>query len=725
MRTVLIIVLSLFFSQLWGQTHWESIVTESDEFKYQLPLTEPTEDWTVLNYDDQNWKSGNGGFGYGDNDDNTIIASTKSVFLRKEFTIPATLQLYNLVLDIDYDDAFVAYLNGVEIARSGNLPDGKPGINANVSVDHEAMIYTGGQAERFTVDPELINAGANVLAVHILNVSLTSSDLSSRIFLNAEIDGTEIIFNELPEWFQQPVTYTSSNLPIIKINTQGKIIVDEPKIMAIMQVINNASGINHFNDTSYEYDGYIGIEIRGNTAQMFPKKSYTVETRLSDGANYNVSLMGLPAENDWVLHGPYSDKSLMRNALAYTIGSGMENGWHPRTRFVELEINGEYRGVYLFVEKIKIDKNRVDIATLKPEDVSGDELTGGYIISIDRDQEGSWNSPFMGRTGSVDVPFSYVDPKYDELAPVQREYIRQYITEFEYALHGNNFKDPELGYRAYIDVETFVDYFIITELSRDLDGYRVSVYFHKDKDSKGGKLKMTPFWDYNICFGNANFFSAGSPIGWASDGIGAGDWYEIPFWWDRFREDPYFETVLKYRWEELRKQVLHKSTINNFITSTSDQLKDAQARNFQKWNVLNNWVWPNNYVGGTYLNEVDYLRNWIFDRIDWLDEQIDMIEPSFTTGNELVLTDDPDPLVYPNPFSNKFTVEIDLPDYAELDIVVENLLGQLVCRKTSTAVAGKQTIEFTYDELGQSGNMFIYTILKDGQRIKSGLIAHQ
>lgn len=725
MRTVLIIVLSLFFSQLMGQTHWESIVTESDEFKYQLPQTEPTEDWTALNYNDQNWKSGNGGFGYGDNDDNTIIASTKSVFLRKEFTIPATLQLYNLVLDIDYDDAFVAYLNGVEIARSGNLPDGKPGINANVSVDHEAMIYTGGQAERYTVNTELINAGVNVLAVHILNVSLASSDLSSRIFLNAEIDGTEIIFNELPEWFQQPVAYTASNLPIIKINTQGKTIVDEPKIMAIMQVINNASGINHFNDTSYEYDGYIGIEIRGNTAQMFPKKSYTVETRLSDGSNNNVSLLGLPAENDWVLHGPYSDKSLMRNALAYTIGSGMENGWHPRTRFVELEINGEYRGIYLFVEKIKIDKNRVDIATLKPEDISGDELTGGYIISIDRDQEGSWNSPFMGRTGSVDVPFSYVDPKYDELAPVQREYIKQYITEFEYALHGNNFKDPELGYRAYIDVETFVDYFIITELSRDLDGYRVSVYFHKDKDSKGGKLKMTPFWDYNICFGNANFFSAGSPIGWASDGIGAGDWYEIPFWWDRFREDPYFETVLKYRWEELREQVLHKSSINSFITSTYNQLKDAQARNFEKWNVLSTYVWPNNYVGGTYLNEVDYLRNWIFDRIDWLDEQIDKIEPSFTTSDELVFSNDPEPLVYPNPFSNKFTVEIDSPDYAELDIVVENLLGQLVCRKTSTAVAGKQTIEFTYDELGQSGNMFIYTLLKDGQRIKSGLIAHQ
>ncbi len=573
LRIQFIVILILCFSQIKGQSHWESIITETDEFKYYLPKEEPTRDWTALNFDDQDWESGNGGFGYGDNDDNTVIAATKSLFLRKEFSIPSSVIIHDLILDIDYDDAFVAYLNGFEIGRSGNLPVGEFGIDANVSPDHEAQMYSGGLPERFFVYPGLINKGTNILAVHVLNTNVGSSDMSARIYLHAKIEGDEIIFSEVPDWFREPVRYSSADLPIIKINTFGGTIVDEPKIMAKMQVINNSNGVNRFDDTNYEYNGYIGIEIRGNTAQMFPKKSYTVETRFSDGSNNNVSLLGMPEENDWVLHGPFSDKSLMRNALAYKIGNAMGNGWHPRTRFVEVEINGEYRGVYLFTEKIKIDKNRVDIATLKPEDNSGDELTGGYIISIDRDQEGSWNSPFYGRTGSVDVPFSYVDPKYDELTFQQRNYIREHIIDFEYALHGKNFKDPDLGYRAYIDVESFVDYFIITELSRDLDGYRVSVYFHKDKDSKGGKLNMTPFWDYNICFGNANFFSAGNPIGWASDGIGAGDWYEIPFWWDRFREDPYFETVLKYRWEELREQVISKNTINNYIDSCHFFLK--------------------------------------------------------------------------------------------------------------------------------------------------------
>jgi hypothetical protein len=307
-----------------------------------------------------------------------------------------------------------------------------------------------------------------------------------------------------------------------------------------------------------------------------------------------------------------------------------------------LVINNEYRGVYLLAEKIKIDKNRVDIAKLQPTDTLGDELTGGYIVSIDRDQEGSWNSPFMGRTGSVDVPFSYVDPKYDELSTKQRDYIRDYITEFEYALDGDDYLDPEVGYRSYINIGSFIDYFIITELSKDLDGYRVSVFFHKDKDSKDGRLTMTPFWDYNICFGNANFFEAGNTNGWASDGIGAGDWYEIPFWWDKFQTDPYFNSLLKYRWQELRRKVLSTEALNEFIDSNAMLLENAQARNFYKFNILDSYVWPNNYVGGSYENEVAYLKNWLSNRILWIDTQMETIDPimlSYSTIETLSASD--------------------------------------------------------------------------------------
>ncbi|MBN2762967.1 MAG: CotH kinase family protein [Bacteroidales bacterium] len=637
MKIIFIFILSLvsvMFAR--GQKHWESLIIETDSFKYFDAATEPPGEWMQLEFDDSSWDSGIGGFGYNDGDDNTIIPnSTASIYLRKVVNIPSDVSVNQLILDIDFDDAFVAYINGTEVARSQNLQPGTPARVGSVTSDHEAQLYAGGLPERIILEPSVLNEGDNILAVHVMNISTSSSDFSARIFLSAELNADHVLFHTLPDWFQEPVSYVSSNLPIIKINTQGGTIVDEPKIMAKMQVINNAEGINRFDDTEYEYDGYIGIEIRGNTAQMFEKKSYTVETRLSTGENNNVKLLGMPEENDWVFHGPYSDKSLMRNALAYFIGKSMDNGWHPRTRFVELEINNEYRGVYLVAEKIKIDKNRVDIATLQPTDIEGNELTGGYIISIDRDQPGSWNSPFMGRTGSVDVPFSYVDPKYDELTTEQRNYIRNYITDFEYALHGNNYQNPELGYKAYIDIVSFIDYFIITELSKDLDGYRVSVFFHKDKDSKDGRLKMTPYWDYNICFGNANFFSAGNPEGWASDGIGAGDWYEIPFWWDKFRTDPYFESLLRYRWTELRKDIINTTTINQFIDSVSDMLRMAQERNFEKFKILNTYVWPNNYIGGTYELEVEYLKNWINQRITWLDQQMAKIMPSNFSLSEI------------------------------------------------------------------------------------------
>ncbi len=715
---LLILIISMSVS---GQTHWESIVKESDLFSYLVPNAIPESGWIQLDFDDSSWESASGGFGYGDNDDNTYVKSTTSIYLRKIFTIPADLVVKKLCLDIDYDDAFIAWLNGKEIARSPNLPSGTPGLTAQLTTDHEAQLYSGGVPDRFMLSPEDLATGDNILSVQVLNWSTTSSDMSARVFLNAEINGATIVYSELPDWFVLPVAAFESNLPIVVINTEGRTIPDEPKIMAKMQVIDNLNGINSLSDTEFTYDGSIGIEIRGNTSQMYPKKSYTVETRFSDGSNNNVELLGFAKENDWVFHGPYSDKSLMRNALAYFIGNGMGN-WNPHTRFVELMLNGEYRGVYLVVEKIKRDKNRVDIAKLKPEDTSGDQLTGGYIISIDRDQEGSWNSPIMGRTGSVDVPFSYVDPKYDELAPIQRYYIREHITGFEYILKGENFKDPELGYRPYIDVESFIDYFIITELSRDLDGYRVSVYFHKDKDSKGGKLVMGPFWDYNICFGNADFMQAWSEIGWAEEGIGAGDWYEIPFWWDRFREDPYFETMLKYRWEKLRKNVISKNTINHFIDSCQNLLNDAQKRNFEKFNVLHSYVWPNKYIGGSFQNEINYLKTWIDRRINWLDSRIDAIEASFPNGVEELTFNENKALAYPNPFNENITVEFVINTGSNVEVAIRNVLGQTVAEKTKRCMPGRNAFHFSSGDLGPGGNIFFYTILFDDQKILSGKI---
>lgn len=707
-----------------AQTHWESIVTESDEFTYIVPNVVPPAAWIELSYDDSAWNTGNGGFGFGDNDDNTIVTSSTSIYIRRTFNMPASATISTLYFDMDYDDAFVAYLNGVEIARSSNLPDGTPGLTANLSTDHEAVLYSGGNPERFVLNPSSVVTGDNILAVQVLNWNATSSDMSARIFLNAELSGDDILFSTLPDWFYLPPVESTSNLPLVIIDTEGLSIPDEPKIMAKMKVINKPGGENRFSDTVYEYDGDIGIEIRGNTAQGFAKKSYTVETRLADGSNNNVELLGMPMENDWVFHGPYVDKSLMRNALAYHIGNAMGR-WSPRTRFVEVMINNEYLGVYLVAEKIKIDKNRVDIATLKPEDISGDELTGGYIMSIDRTQEGSFNSPYIGRTGTYPVTISYVDPKYDEITEEQRNYIKEYIFSFEDALAGDDFQSPELGYRNYINEVSFIDYFFITELSKDIDGYRVSVFFHKDKDSNGGKLTMSPFWDYNLCFGNANFYGGGITTGWTSDdkpdGIGSGDQgNEIPFWWERFREDPYYETTMKYRWEKLRKGVLHKDSLNAFIDSCQTVLDEAQKRNFDRWDILGTYLWPNPYVGGTYENEVNYLKTFVSERIDWLDARMDEIVPTFPNAIENAEADQLAVLAYPNPFKDNITLEFKLAGNEKVELVVRNILGEVIFEKSKEGINGRNAFIIDSGDIGSEGNIFFYTLQIGQQKISSG-----
>ncbi|WP_258105527.1 CotH kinase family protein [Marinoscillum sp. MHG1-6] len=729
-----------FSGSMLAQSHWESIVLESDSWKYLPATQEPPSDWHTLGFVDDAWQTAQGGFGYGDSDDQTIVEGASSIYLRKKVTLVDASIIQELLLDIDYDDGFVCYINGIEVARSGNVYGYPPSFNASLSYDHEALLYRGLAPERFELNPGILVSGENIISVQVINISPTSTDMSARMFLQAKISGETIIYNPTPYWFEEPVSFEESNLPIFLIDTEGQTIVDEPKINARMKVINNASGVNSIYDTNYEYNAHIGIEIRGFSSQWFEKKGYTVETRYFDGTNNNVALLGLPSENDWVFHGPYSDKSLIRNVLAYHLGNSTGR-WSPRTRFFELFINGEYRGVYILTERIKRDVNRVDIATVTSNDISGDELTGGYILKIGRpDDEGTWISPYIGRTGSRWVPISYVDPGYDELLPVQAEYIKQYITTFESALHGNDFKDSEKGYRAYVDVQSFLDYYLINELSRNLDAYRVSTYFYKQKDSDGGKIVMGPFWDYNLAFGNGNFFSADQTAGWVADGLGAGDDYEIPFWWDKLRSDPYFNSELRWRWNELREASLSLSSIHSFIDSCANVVSEAKTRNFYKFPILGSYVWPNAYVGNTYQDEINYLKNWINARLSWMDSQINTIPllprdstimPGYSEQPQEPLSS-PEPvlaklagtehLVFPNPFSDVFTLEFYSRNQTNGKLYISNLAGQIIYVKNVDTRPGVNELIIDGTSFVSHAGVYYYNLQLDGEDPLSGKI---
>lgn len=424
-----------------------------------------------------------------------------------------------------------------------------------------------------------------------------------------------------PDQVDPPDPIIENPLPRFSVSTNGMSIVDEPKIAADYTITEDGETL---------HSGNIGIEIRGQSSQLFPKKSFGFETWDAEGNDINASLFGMPEEEDWILYAPYSDKTLVRNVLIYDLARDM-NLYASRTKFVELEINNQYNGVYVFMEKLKRDGGRIDINKLKDDENEGEDLTGGYIIKIDKaNQEGytdqnSFNSRYgssIDETGSP-IRFLYDYPKADDITGQQKTYISTYITDFEDALVSDTFTDIDTGYASYIDVDSFIDFFILNEISNNVDGYRISTYMHKDKNEK---LKMGPIWDFNLAFGNADYCNGGDTNVWAyrfNDRC-PGDFWFVPFWWDRLLEDPAFVARLKERWNTLRGGVLSDTAILAKVDANVANLTDsgAVASNFGAWPVFSTYVWPNNFVGNNYNEEIGYLKQWIEARTLWLDNSI-------------------------------------------------------------------------------------------------------
>lgn len=435
--------------------------------------------------------------------------------------------------------------------------------------------------------------------------------------------------------FGQTDPFVSSNLPLVIIDTHGQEIPDDPKITADMGIIDNGPGQrNAITDSFNVYSGPIGIEIRGSSSQEFPKKQYGIETRDTLGTDVPVSLLGLPPDADWVLSAGYDDKSLMRNALAYYLAARMGR-YASRSRFCELVLNGEYMGVYVLFERVKRDKNRVNITKLRSTDISGDALTGGYIIKIDwanNPGDEYWDSPYLPYPESRQmIKYLYDSPKPADLLPVQKDYIREYVTAFEKAVIDSGFVDAGYVYSKYLDRGSAVDYFLVNELARNVDAYRASFFLSKDRDSKGGKLMAGPIWDFNAGFGNVDYYGSGDTVGWNLQTIPAevadGGDGQVPFWWVRIGEDSSFWKAARERWGVLRNGALATEEILGFIDSIAFHINEAQARNFERWPILDVYVPSNAYVGGTYENEIAYLKRWTLDRMGWMDQALHWVPP--------------------------------------------------------------------------------------------------
>jgi hypothetical protein len=414
-----------------------------------------------------------------------------------------------------------------------------------------------------------------------------------------------------------------NNFPRMFISTNGQEIIDEPKINADLSVVEDNEEIKY----------KIGIEIRGSSSQMFPKKSYGFETRSSDWQDdIDVNLGGFPAEEDWILYGPYSDKSLIRNKLTFDLSNSI--GYKAsKVKFYDLYINNDYNGLYVLMEKIKRDENRVNITKLE-----GDSVNGGYIIKIDKptgdgeacntcyDDSFSFRSTY-DENGylSDDSPiyFIYHYPKPKDIFNNQKDHISSIINQFETVLASDNFDNADTGYQSIIDVDSFIDFFIINEITKNIDGYRLSTFINVDIDQK---IKMGPIWDFNLAFGNADYCDAANTQGWLYNfnSICPGDIWQVPFWWRRLMESVYFKQRLKDKWQLYRSTTLSDVSIESQIDSYVEYLNSNNAirQNFYKWPILGQYVWPNYFIGATHDSEIDFLKGWISQRLNWMDGQI-------------------------------------------------------------------------------------------------------
>ena len=427
-----------------------------------------------------------------------------------------------------------------------------------------------------------------------------------------------------------------------------------------------------------DHSGRSGMNIRGQSSSELPKRPYKFETWDENNEDIDVPLLGLPSESDWIFLNPYTDRTFMRTLFAMELSNVM-GYYSSRTKFVEVFVNenggqiggpssDDYKGVYVFMEKIKRDENRVDIEKLSPSDNSEPDISGGYIIRQDKDREGDTFYTWAGR-------WFYVEPSYTEITNEQKDYIQNYIQSFEAVLQSSNFSDPVNGYEKYIDVDSFIVNDFISEITKEVDTYRYSTFVTKDRN---GKLQMSPQWDFNISMGNNDYRSFGLQTqhhtsGWNRDSSTSMSEYR---WHKRLLEDEEYLRRYADKWFHFRESVLSDSAIEASIDSKKALVdQGAASRNFDRWDILNSyagfyWAYPgsNFYFGGntelpypwnthTYSMQVEWIKNWLTgngtpansqdalnyapeysNRLGWIDDNI-QIRTGFSQPPEIYLND--------------------------------------------------------------------------------------
>ncbi len=432
--------------------------------------------------------------------------------------------------------------------------------------------------------------------------------------------GVTLNFNAMPA---VPFSFQQSNLPIIEINTQNQVINNYTKALVEFKTFDQQSGVNDFLLDAPIYNAKALVEWQGWSSPGLPKKNFDIDLVDASGARVDFPLFGMPAENDWVLKGEFLDRTLIKNSLVFSLFERMGH-YAPRIRLCEVVLDGEYIGVYTLQEKVKRNDERVKITALNPGELSPPSISGGYIFEMNpTGATPDWYSsyaPINDITTNYDVEFKLVYPKRQTIPSVQLQYLKAYTDSMEQAIAAPTYQDSTLGYRAFVDVYSFIDFMLLSEFSANYDTYGRSFYLVKEHQSDNGKIKAGPPWDFDRTFG----YDWPSPYGWVWDITNY--YWPFPFWWSRFWSDELYRKETECRWKSYRMEVLSDGTIQQVMDSLETRIAEAVLRNDAVWKDHSNI---------SYATYRDSLHSWIAQRLAWMDDSLNQYNVSIPSIQNL------------------------------------------------------------------------------------------
>jgi hypothetical protein len=494
----------------------------------------------------------------------------------------------------------------------GDITFSTPSGTFTSSVSVVLGTTVAGAQIRYTTDGSVPTA-ASALYANALTLTATTQ-LRAQAFVSGAASGrmgTQI-------YIRRSVDAANNNLPLVLIDDYGKGKPGREYVDAAAMLFEPGTAGTTSLAAAPTVATRAGVHLRGQSSAMFDKAPYRLEFRGNDNDDADYPVLGMPEDSDWVLRGPFPDKSLVREALVMELSKQLGLAT-PRYRFVELYLNvdsgavaaADYQGVYLLEETIKNSKNRLDLKKLKPEDITTPKITGGYIFSFE------WlaaEEPTLTCTGPAATCWNFLEVRDpDPLAPQQRAWLNQHIQQFHDMLHSGNLS----SYPSWIDVDSWVDTVIINEFSREMDAYVRSTYFYKDRE---GPIVAGPMWDHDLTFGVGGFANNTQTSGWQHQNLQirqpqANDWFNI------LLTDPAFVNKLKARWQSLRTGIFSEASLTTLVNGLTTPLTAAAGRNFQKWpNLTTPVIGPfTTPTAATWQGQVQVMRTWMTQRAAWLD----------------------------------------------------------------------------------------------------------